>query len=295
MIPTALIDDRSRPTADVARGSWPSFATSRCYLRRADSPAFMRWLSAGSSDQPPNRHERSLPPIWKGPISLRNGAAEHRHLNRTTRRRKKMPGKHITVDRVAKYRSLRASRSDAARIVLISVNSARRIDQGSHFCQRAVLATHPASRQSKRSMMWSDTALEYIASHPGAPAKAAFDHILNQTRDTKRPVSLSHRRSFERWYVRWKLERGISPKKHPDLAESYTFLRCGTSGFLRPISASNGTNTIQDMPSDTEDGDVVVAAPKESRTICIGCHIWRAACAYLFIPDACRAHDTTVV
>jgi hypothetical protein len=161
-----------------------------------------------------------------------------------------MPGKHITVDRIAKYRSLRKGRSrfDAARIVLISVNSARRVDQGSHFSQRPVLATYPASRRGKRSMMWNDMALEYIASHPGALAKAVFDHLLKQTRDTNRPVSPSHRRSFERWYVHWKLQRGISPKKHPDLAESYTFLRAAHQGFFDPAALKRDKSANQCMP-----------------------------------------------
>jgi len=161
-----------------------------------------------------------------------------------------MPGKHITVDRVAKYRSLRKGRSrfDAARMVLISINSARRIDQGSHFCQRPALATYPASRRNQRSIMWSDMVPEYIASHSGAAAKTVFDHLLEQTSDTNRPVSPSHRRSFERWYVRWKLQRGIGSEKHPDLAESYTFLRTAHQGSFDSAALQRDKNTKQYMP-----------------------------------------------
>ena len=147
-----------------------------------------------------------------------------------------MPGMHITVDRIAKYCSLRDSwsRRDAARKVLISLASARRLDRGTHFRQRPTLMPKPARLGNRRSAIWSDSASAYIASHPGQSAKAVFDHILGQNRDKGCPVTASHRRSFERWYVCWKSENGIYSKRYPALAESYALLRSAHQGSFHP-------------------------------------------------------------
>jgi hypothetical protein len=138
-----------------------------------------------------------------------------------------MPGKHITDDRLSKYRSAHKkwNRQTAARIASISVNSARRIDRGIHVSQRPAMDLQTARGGSKLSTRWSEVASTYIASHPGVIAKDIFDYLLEFTRDTRCAVKPSHRRSFERWYVREKLGRGINPKTYPDLIESYVFLR----------------------------------------------------------------------
>jgi hypothetical protein len=96
-----------------------------------------------------------------------------------------MPGKHITLDRVAKYRSAREkwSRPDAARMALISIGSARRIDQGTHYGLRSAVARPSACRTSKLAMIWSDEASPYIAAHPDARAKTVFVHLLEQAQD----------------------------------------------------------------------------------------------------------------
>jgi transposase len=160
-----------------------------------------------------------------------------------------MPGKHITLDRVAKYRSAREkwSRPTAARMALVSVVSARRIDYGVHFSQRSTVAKPSARRASKVSVIWSDEASQHIESHPGARAKAVFEHLLQQGRDRGIPVLASHRRSFERWYVRWKVERGIHLQTHPDRSESYAFLRSAHQGSLFPSALRVRDDLIPEM------------------------------------------------
>jgi hypothetical protein len=162
-----------------------------------------------------------------------------------------MPGMHITVDRIAKYCSLRDSwsRRDAARIVLISLASARRLDRGTHFRQRPTLMPKPARLGNRRSAIWSDSASAYIASHPGQSAKAVFDHILGQNPDKGCPVTASHRRSFERWYVCWKSENGIYSKRYPPLAESYALLRSAHQGSFHPPALHNRKEILPGMPS----------------------------------------------
>jgi transposase len=160
-----------------------------------------------------------------------------------------VPGKHITLDRVAKYRSAREtwSRPKAARMALFSVASARRIDRGDHFGQRSTVARPSACRTSKLSVIWSDEASRHIASHPGARAKAVFEHLLRQARERGGPVLASHRRSFERWYVRWKMERGIHRPTYPDRSESYAFLRSAHQGSFLPSVPRVRIDLIPDM------------------------------------------------
>jgi transposase len=161
-----------------------------------------------------------------------------------------MPGKHITLDRVAKYRSAREkwSRPDAARMALISIGSARRIDQGTHYGLRSAVARPSACRTSKLAMIWSEEASPYIAAHPDARAKTVFVHLLEQAQDGGSPLLASHRRSFERWYVRWKVERGIRLQAHSDLSESYAFLRSAHQGSFVPTALLIQKDPIPDMP-----------------------------------------------
>jgi hypothetical protein len=85
-----------------------------------------------------------------------------------------MPGNHVTVDRIARYRCFREGRSrvDAARLASLGVGTAQRIDQGIHFLQRPELATRVDRRITKISADWSVAASQYIESHLEAPAKA---------------------------------------------------------------------------------------------------------------------------
>jgi transposase len=160
-----------------------------------------------------------------------------------------MPGKHITDDRLSKYRSAHKkwNRQTAARMASISVNSARRIDRGIHVSQRPAMDLRTARRGSKLSTRWSEVASTYIASHPGVIAKDVFDYLLDFTRDTRCPVKPSHRRSFERWYVREKLGRGINPKTYPDLIESYAFLRSAHQDSFDKAKLINRKYTIAEM------------------------------------------------
>jgi hypothetical protein len=149
-----------------------------------------------------------------------------------------MPGKHITSDRVARYRSAREkwSRPNAARMALISIGSARRIDQGIHYGQRSAMARPSACRTSKVAMIWSNEASLYIAAHSDARAKEVFEHLLEQAGDGGNRLLASHRRSFERWYVRWKVERGIRLQARCHLSESYAFLRSAHQGSFVPTA-----------------------------------------------------------
>jgi transposase len=143
-----------------------------------------------------------------------------------------MPGKHITTDQIDRYRRYRKkhNRQESAAFAEFSIASAWLIDKGIHF--RLKPAKPREARKKKLLKIWTEVALPYIKCHPGAPAKLVFDHVLSKGPGTGSYVSTSQRRSFERWYSRCKLEKGVTPnsKRTPSLIESYTLLRSAHQG-----------------------------------------------------------------
>ena len=122
-----------------------------------------------------------------------------------------MTGKHITTDQIPKYRRYRGkhNRQKSAAFSRIGITAAWRIDKGIHFRLKPAKPREP--RRKKLLAIWTAVALPYIECHPGAPARLVFDHVLSKGPDTGRCVSASQRRSFERWYSRWKSDKGVAP------------------------------------------------------------------------------------
>ena len=114
--------------------------------------------------------------------------------------------------------------------------------------QRPELATRVDRRITKISADWSVAASQYIESHLEAPAKAVFDHLLEQSRDQNEPALPFHRRTFERWYVRWRTQKGIPSAKKPRKLESYTFLRSAHQDCFDPGAFKKGSNIDADFP-----------------------------------------------
>ena len=162
-----------------------------------------------------------------------------------------MTGKHITTDRIAKYRRYREkhNRQKSAAFSRLSITSAWRIDKGIHFRLKPARPREP--RRKKLLAIWTAVALPYIQCHPGVPARLVFDHVLSKGPDTGRCVSASQRRSFERWYARWKSEKGVAPnsKRTPTLLESYNLLRSAHQGAFEVSKLSQNDYAHLDLSS----------------------------------------------